>query len=58
MKEVNAPSGFANTELNGSRGLLLIQYRGNRSVTLYLLTGPRAGCEWQFHKDHVRDARG
>lgn len=53
---VCAPPEFANSELNGSRGILLWEW--NDGVAVYLTTGPEAGREWQFLREHVANAAG
>lgn len=54
IKELWAPPAFANSELNGSRGIVLWEWADG--CALYLLSGPETGREWQFSREHVREA--
>ena len=54
MLTVQAPGNFANSQLNESEAVIV--HDGGPQwgfVTVLLLSGPRAGREWQISRSHL-----
>jgi len=52
-----APGDFANSQLNGSEGLVVAGVGGRQdAVVVLLLAGPEASKEWHIRTDHLRKA--
>jgi hypothetical protein len=52
---VDAPPEKANSELNGSKGFIIKDVNTD-TVRLLLISGPHAGREWWFNRDHLKIA--